>query len=32
MQSITLNDQVVPLIKADSVQVIPMPEQPYLFP
>ena len=32
IQSITLNDQVVPLIKADSVQVIPMPEQPYLFP
>ena len=32
IQSITLNEQVVPLIKADSVQAVPIPEQPYLFP
>lgn len=32
IQSITLNEQVVPLIKADSVQAVPVPEQPYLFP
>jgi uncharacterized repeat protein (TIGR03943 family) len=32
VQSITLNDQVVPLIQAESVQVVPAPEQPYLFP
>ena len=32
VETITLNDQAVPLIKADSVQVIPAPEQPYLFP
>ena len=29
---ITLNDQSVPLIEAESVQSIPVPEQPYLFP
>ena len=32
VQSITLNDQVVPLIQAESVQAVPAPEQPYLFP
>jgi uncharacterized repeat protein (TIGR03943 family) len=32
VQSITLKDQVVPLIKAESVQPVPVPEQPYLFP
>ena len=32
VQSITLNDQVVPLIQAESVQAVPVPEQPYLFP
>ncbi len=32
VQSITLNDQVVPLIQAESVQPVPIPEQPYLFP
>lgn len=32
VQSITLHDQVVPLILAESVQSVPVPEQPYLFP
>jgi uncharacterized membrane protein YcgQ (UPF0703/DUF1980 family) len=32
VQSVTLNDQVVPLIQAESVQAVPVPEQPYLFP
>ncbi len=32
IQSITLHDQVVPLIQAESVQPVPVPEQPYLFP
>jgi uncharacterized repeat protein (TIGR03943 family) len=32
VKSITLNDQVVPLIQAESVQAVPAPEQPYLFP
>jgi uncharacterized repeat protein (TIGR03943 family) len=32
VQVITLHDQPVPLIKADSVQAVPAPEQPYLFP
>ena len=32
VQSITLHDQVVPLIQAESVQTVPVPEQPYLFP
>ena len=30
--STTLNGQVVPLIKAESAQIVPVPEQPYLFP
>lgn len=29
---ITLNDRPVPLIQAESVQSVPVPEQPYLFP
>jgi uncharacterized repeat protein (TIGR03943 family) len=32
VRSITLNDQVVPLLVAESVQAVPVPEQPYLFP
>jgi uncharacterized repeat protein (TIGR03943 family) len=32
VHSITLNDQVVPVIQAESVQAVPVPEQPYLFP
>jgi uncharacterized repeat protein (TIGR03943 family) len=32
VRSITLNDQVVPLILAESVQAVSAPEQPYLFP
>jgi uncharacterized repeat protein (TIGR03943 family) len=32
VQSITLKDQVVPVILAESVQPVPVPEQPYLFP
>ncbi len=32
VNSVTLDDQVVPLIEADSVQAVPAPEQPYLFP
>lgn len=29
---ITLHGQAVPLIEAESVQMVPIPEQPYLFP
>ncbi len=32
IQSITLNDRHVPLIVANSVQEVPVPNQPYLFP
>ncbi len=32
VNSVTLNGQVVPLIEAESVQAVPAPEQPYLFP
>jgi putative membrane protein len=32
VNSVTLNGVVVPLIEADSVQTVPEPEQPYLFP
>ncbi len=32
VQSITLHDRAVPMIQAESVQVVPIPEQPYLFP
>ena len=32
VQSITLNDRAAPLIQAASVQAVPEPEQPYLFP
>ncbi|MBK9211168.1 MAG: TIGR03943 family protein [Anaerolineales bacterium] len=32
IKSITINDQTVPLILAESVQAVPAPEQPYLFP
>jgi putative membrane protein len=32
VNSVTLNGVVVPLIEADSVQSVPEPEQPYLFP
>ncbi len=32
VQSISLNDQIVPVIQAESVQTVPIPEQPYLFP
>jgi len=32
VKSVTLNDRVVPLIQAESVQAVPEPEQPYLFP
>ena len=32
VSSITLNDRPVPLIKAESVQAVSVPEQPYLFP
>lgn len=32
VQSITLHNQAVPLIQAESVQAVPIPEQPYLFP
>jgi putative membrane protein len=32
VNSVTLNGQVVPLIEAKSVQAVPIPEQPYLFP
>jgi putative membrane protein len=32
IQSITLNDRAVPLIIAESVQEVPVPNQPYLFP
>ncbi len=32
VRSITLNKQVVPVIQAESVQTVPVPEQPYLFP
>ncbi|MBI3164470.1 MAG: TIGR03943 family protein [Chloroflexi bacterium] len=32
MQSITLHDRAVPMILAESVQAVPIPEQPYLFP
>lgn len=32
IKSITLNDKVAPMIVAESVQPVPTPEQPYLFP
>ena len=32
VQVITLHGQSVPLIEAESVQVVPVPEQPYLIP
>jgi putative membrane protein len=32
IQSITLNGRAVPLIVAESVQEVPVPNQPYLFP
>lgn len=32
VQSITLHDRAVPMIQAESVQEVPIPEQPYLFP
>jgi uncharacterized repeat protein (TIGR03943 family) len=32
VQSITLNERAAPLIQAVSVQAVPEPEQPYLFP
>lgn len=32
IESITLNDRVAPLIVADSVQPVSVPDQPYLFP
>ncbi|MBK8619249.1 MAG: hypothetical protein IPN96_19550 [Anaerolineales bacterium] len=32
IKSITINGQTVPLILAESVQAVPAPEQPYLFP
>ena len=32
VQSITLHDRAVPMIQAESVQAVPIPEQPYLFP
>jgi uncharacterized repeat protein (TIGR03943 family) len=32
VNSVTLNGRVVPLIEAESVQIVPVPEQPYLFP
>ena len=32
VQSITIHDRAVPLIQAESVQAVPVPEQPYLFP
>jgi uncharacterized repeat protein (TIGR03943 family) len=32
VNSVTLDGQVIPLIEADSVQAVPAPEQPYLFP
>ena len=32
VQSITLHDRAVPMIQAESVQAVPVPEQPYLFP
>lgn len=32
VQSITLNNQIVPVIQAESVQIVSIPEQPYLFP
>lgn len=32
VQPITLNSQIVPLIQVESVQMVPVPEQPYLFP
>jgi putative membrane protein len=30
--SLTLDDQVIPVIDAESVQDVPVPEQPYLYP
>lgn len=32
IKSITLNDKIAPMIVAESVQPVPTPEQPYLFP
>jgi putative membrane protein len=32
ISSMTLNDHPVPVIQADSIQSVPVPEQPYLFP
>ena len=32
ISSITLNGRAVPVIEAESVQNVPIPEQPYLFP
>ncbi|MCA2001698.1 MAG: TIGR03943 family protein [Chloroflexi bacterium] len=32
VNSVTLNGRVVPLIEAESVQIVAAPEQPYLFP
>jgi len=32
VQSIKLNNQAIPLIQAESVQAVPVPDQPYLFP
>ncbi len=32
VQPVKLNDQIVPLIQVESVQTVPIPEQPYLFP
>jgi putative membrane protein len=32
ISSLTLKDQVLPMIVVESVQSIPVPEQPYLYP
>lgn len=32
IESITLNDKVVPMVVAESVEAVPVPNQPYLYP